>query len=170
MIIRRGLAAFIDYSCIILYAMLLLGIAILVGLPDVVLPPVAGQLLGMLTLTIPAVTCFILWERGPYKATPGKRIMGLMVVSDKPLQHTTGVILRNMMKFLPWEIAHGGLHWLFYYDRMGVNIPSWVMVLLIVPQVIVFVYLLSILLEKNGRSLYDRWSDTRVIRKANAIR
>ncbi|SDF74431.1 RDD family protein [Chitinophaga filiformis] len=169
MIIRRGLAAFIDYSCIILYAMLLLGIAVLVGLPDVVLPPVAGQLLGVLTLTIPAVTCFILWEKGPYKATPGKRIMGLIVVCDKPLQRTPGVIFRNMMKFLPWEIAHAGLHWLFYYERMGVNIPSWVMVLLIMPQVIVFVYLLSILLDRNGRSLYDRWSDTRVIYKANAV-
>jgi uncharacterized RDD family membrane protein YckC len=169
LIIRRGLAAFIDYSFIILYALLLFGIATLVGLADAALPPLAGQLLGMLSLTIPAVTCFIIWEKGPYRATPGKRIMGLVVVSDDPVKHTSDVIRRNILKFMPWEIAHTGLHWLFYYDRMRTDIPLWVMILLIVPQLIVFVYLLSILLEKNGRSLYDRWSDTRVMYKADLV-
>lgn len=165
MIIRRGLAAFIDYSCIILYALLLLGIAMLLQLQDIVLSPLAGQLLGIFTLTIPVVTCFILWEKSPYRGTPGKRIAGLMVLSNDPSKRTTGVILRNVIKFLPWEIAHTGVHWLLYYNRIGVDIPSWVMVLLIVPQVMLFVYLLSIPLDKKGRSVYDRCSGTRVVYK-----
>jgi uncharacterized RDD family membrane protein YckC len=112
----RRMAAFgIDYGVILVY----LGLLILVGVlgrtvgavpADIATP--TGRVLAQLTifalLTVPVTAWFAGWEATPRGATPGKRLLGLRVL-------TTGgdrvawpqSLLRTAVKFtVPWELAH----------------------------------------------------------------
>jgi uncharacterized RDD family membrane protein YckC len=106
---KRLTAAFIDLGGIILYALVLLGVSLIsfsiIGYTPK-LSVINPHLLGFLTLTLPIMIYFIVSE---FKVggTPGKRFTGLKVVSfnSQPLT-LTQVIIRNIIKFLPWEFAH----------------------------------------------------------------
>jgi uncharacterized RDD family membrane protein YckC len=112
----RRVAAFgVDYGFIVVY----LGFLALVGalgrtagvLPGDVATPagrVVAQLVGFAVLTLPVTAWFAGWEATPGGATPGKRLLGLRVL-------TTGhdglspprSLLRTALKItVPWELAH----------------------------------------------------------------
>ena len=112
---RRVVAFGADYGVIVPY----LGFLTLVGVlgraagvvpTDVATPRgrVAAQLVAFAVLTAPVTLWFAGWEATPDGATPGKRLLGLRVL-------TTGgdrlawkrSLLRTALKFtLPWELAH----------------------------------------------------------------
>lgn len=162
LIFKRILAWIIDWVLIILYACLLFGTMMILASLGIVkleeLHPVQGQLIGFLTLTLPVVLYFILFEIGRSHATPGKRAMKIEVIGT-PL--TTGqIILRNVIKFLPWELAHAGILWINYINSP--ETPLWIWFLLIGPQVVVIVYFMTMVATKGSRSLYDLLAKTRV--------
>jgi len=68
----------------------------------------------------------------------------------------------NILKFLPWEIAHIGVHWIVYYSNTGTDIPIWVYALLILPQIVVFGYFISLIIYKGEYSFYDKIANTKV--------
>ena len=100
-------------------------------------------------------------EGSKSSATLGKRIMKISIVSKDTIS-SGNVLLRNLLKFLPWEIAHFGVHWLHYYDLNNIKPPLWLWFVLIIPQVVVFIYFLSIFLCKGESSIYDHLSNTRI--------
>lgn len=156
--IKRLLAFCVDYLILSVYGLLLFIIVWHTGLASFIDTPWMAQLVGFTCLTLPVFLYFVLFESSARKATLGKSIFHLIVKSD-----TTGAIIkRNILKFLPWEIAHTGIHWLFYYNRLGQEPPYWVFVLLICPQIMACFYVLKIFQTKGNKSWYDIWAETKV--------
>ena len=166
MIVKKRLFAFfIDYFIIIIYALTLWFISSMVMKYFKISPenshPVFSQLIGFLTLTLPVFTYFFLSEKGSKKATVGKRKLNLYIDNSNS-KWKNGIFIRNIFKFLPWEIAHTGVHWVMYYSGNAIQTPQWVWVALIIPQVILIFYLTSIFYYKGESSVYDMIAGTRI--------
>jgi uncharacterized RDD family membrane protein YckC len=161
LILKRFLAWMVDWVVIMVYACTLFGVMMLLISLNVVtigaVHPVKGQLIGFFTLTLPVVLYCILMESSSRHATVGKRIMKITVSSEAG---TSKIVLRNIIKFLPWEFAHAGVLWI---NHVGDAEPSmWIWALLIIPQILVVMYLISIVYTKGTRSLYDSISGTHI--------
>lgn len=152
LIINRVLAFALDYILISCYASILFLVVTGIGVDN--LSPLEGQLMGFVTLTLPVFLYFYWMERSSRAATLGKRIMQISV------QPTNGkrkrIFIRNFLKFLPWEIAHVGVHWIVYYSNIEQTAPLWIWIVLILPQVVVFGYFVSILSYRGQSSIYDQ--------------
>jgi len=161
-LIHRIFAWTIDFGIIVLYAVLLFIVtSLFFDFRQVDLNPYFGQLIGFLTMTFPVFTYSYLTEKSKWKATLGKRILNLKVLTSGN-RTTKSVLLRNVLKYLPWELAHTGVHWIIYFEKVGIETPIWTWVILIVPQIMVFIYFVTIILSKGQDSIYDKISGTRL--------
>jgi uncharacterized RDD family membrane protein YckC len=125
---------------------------------------VSGQLIGFATLTLPVILYFTLSENSRYAGTPGKRRFKLQVVSAQSQKAGLGhLLLRNCLKFLPWELAHFFIYRLFHFNRQGIEPPDWVLAGLIAAQVLAIIYFACLVFSKGNRSIYEWASGTRVI-------
>lgn len=164
--LRRISAFMIDFLLIVLYAAFLY-LIMMVFFPDFVenqtgSTPVKMQIVGFITLTLPVFLYAYLTEKSPREATIGKRWMKLMVVSANPSKPRK-IFLRNLLKYLPWEMAHTGVHWLFFNGNDKADLPIWVWMMLATPQVIVLLFFITIVIYKGQSSFYDRIANTRII-------
>lgn len=157
--IKRILAFAIDYLIIALYAALLFGISSALDLEHKL--PINGQLLGLLTLTIPVFLYFFLMEKGKARATVGKKLMKVQVRVESG-NITQSILMRNLLKFLPWEIAHTGVHQIVSSNALGQDVSLSVWIALILPQIIIIGYLFSIAMSNGESSFYDKVAHTRV--------
>ena len=111
-IFRRLIAYGIDIMIIGGYAVLLFKVTTEIQLTydisTIGMSPLEAQLVGLLTLTIPAFLYLILSEKSSKGATIGKRLMALRVVVKDEQQRTKSILIRNAFKLVPWEIAHFG--------------------------------------------------------------
>ena len=163
---RRVKAFLIDYVLLLLYASLLFLVTwALNGGELQPMTPLKGQLIGFFTLTLPLFLYFTLLEGGARNATIGKRVMSISVRNKEggrpALQQ---VVIRNLVKFLPWEIAHTFVHQLFHYLRTGQEVPLGIGVGLVVPQAVVLLYIITPLWQSQKQSIYDRVAKTIVYR------
>jgi len=167
MVLKRIFAFLIDYLFIALYAGILFLIvytAIKLFDLNINVSPIIGQLIGLISLTLPIVLYFVIMENKSKQGTIGKNIMKIKVTDENnQTASLKKIIIRNIIKFLPWEIAHLGIHWTIYFSNKSIEQPVWIWLVLIIPQVTVVVYLLSIVTDKNNRGIYDRISRTRVV-------
>ena len=69
-------------------------------------------------------------------------------------------------KFLPWVIAHYFIYQLFYFTRNLIEVPSWVLFGLIFSIILDVIYLFLMVFNKQNRSLYEVFSNTKVIIKS----
>lgn len=146
LLIKRGVAFGIDYLIIAIYIALLIGITSLIKPENI--NPIKGQFIGFITLTLPVFLYFYLTERSTYKGTIGKRIMNISVIINQEGSNRP-ILVKNILKFLPWEIAHIGVQWIVYYSKMEVDPPNWVWAALILPQIIVIGYIISLVVYKG---------------------
>lgn len=127
--------------------------------------PVWSQVIGFMALTLPVFLYFVLFERSSRQATPGKRLLNLKVVSSEygkaPIYC---LVIRNGIKFLPWEIAHGAVHWTNYYAKQGFEVPVFLFLINAAALILAFVFVVLIFVKKDNRTLYETWSGTRVIK------
>lgn len=156
---RRILAFLVDYVVIVLYASILYAITMTIDPPK--MSPYLGAIIGFLSLTLPVFLYFYLSEKSNSKGTLGKRFMRIAVNSYSQNQNKS-ILIRNLFKFLPWEMAHYGVHWLVYLSSSVVAIPNWVWVTLVLPQLTVLAYLISIIISQGRRSLYDQLAGTQI--------
>ncbi len=157
MIVKRVIAGIIDYLVILVYAFLLLLATIsLFSVSDFSLSPIEGQLIGFLSLTLPVYLFHCLMEKSVRKATLGKRFMKLRVEGEH-------IWLRNALKFLPWELAHTGVHWLIYFENQEIEPTLWAWLFPIGAQLLALIFYVSILLTKGSSSVYDKWAKTKVV-------
>jgi uncharacterized RDD family membrane protein YckC len=169
LIFKRILAFMIDCVVIVVYAAILFAVTMILSQAGMVtlgsVHPVTGQLIGFCTLTLPVILYCIIFEAGQRHATIGKRILKIEVTAD---EITTGqIIVRNIIKFLPWECAHAGVLWINYIKTP--DTPLWIWFLLIVPQIAVVAYTMSVVAAKGSRSLYDMIAGTRVRQVVNHL-
>lgn len=124
--------------------------------------PYIGQLIGFMTLTLPVVTYSYLTVKSNWKGTIGKKLRKLIVLTDQN-KSTNNVLLRNILKYLPWELAHSGVHWIIYYTSNGIEIPLWTWIIIIIPQIVAVIYLIRIVISKGRSSIYDNISNTKIV-------
>ena len=160
LILKRILAFGLDYLILVSYGMVLFGVTTTIGVAS--LTPLEGQLVGFISLTLPVFLYFYLMEKSRLAATLGKRVMNISV-QTLIANNSQRILFRNILKFLPWEIAHLGVHWIIYYSTIDKAPPVWVWVALILPQVIVLGYILSIVLYSGESSFYDRIANTKIV-------
>jgi len=107
---QRAAAYAIDYLVIALYAVLLAAVTLALGFGGD-FSKSAGYALALATLTGPVVLVFTGLET-LLGATPGKAVTSLTVQRANGGQPGFGrALVRNLIKFAPWEIAHAGI-WL----------------------------------------------------------
>ncbi len=129
--------------------------------------PWTAQGIGFITMTLPVTLYFGLWESSRWRASLGKRIVGLVVSRQAGGRLSFGrAVLRNAIKFVPWESGHtvaqqaafagdgGFLAWVWGPAVVAVVVPLWWLVTLIA----------------TGRTPYDRWVGARVVHSATPRR
>ena len=168
MILKRIYAILIDYLVIIGYMLILSSFTFmfssLFNLYLQINNPWLGELIGFCTLTLPVILYFVFSENSHYRGTIGKRFLGLKVVSNSSqVANFYQLVVRNSIKFLPWEMAHFFVYQLFYFMNSGSVVPSWILNGLIFSQVIAMIYLLFIIFNKQNRTVYELISDSKVV-------
>jgi len=169
-LMRRLIAYLLDLIPLYLWAIILFAASM--GLNNII--PFHGRmaesyvlrhLISFLTLSLPVLLWFWWWESGSYQATPGKRLMRIRVqVVDDRRAIWRSVLLRNLLKFLPWEVVHLTLHIYPDFFTTG-DMPAIALISgLVLPQAIVLAFLGIVLIRPDRRSPYDLASGTRVVR------
>ncbi|OJJ21116.1 hypothetical protein BKI52_11145 [marine bacterium AO1-C] len=166
--LKRTLAYFIDCSIAFSAIMLILQWAILsnirgaLGLTDAWFRDgVNVELYVLTTISLPVWIYFIYFDSKKSKGTFGKRIMKLAVQDAQQQRISVGKSLaRVALKLAPWEIIHLGLMLptpIHYQEEPEIGVVT-------ILGIVLFVGLaLSILLNANQQSLYDRLTGTQVI-------
>lgn len=168
----RRLAAFaVDYAVLSVYLAALTLVAVGLGTGPGSLPtrafsdPLRAQLVGMAVLTLPVVLYFTVGEASSWRATPGKRVLGLRVVDvDGGRLPWTRALLRTALKFVPWEVAHTCLWRIPGWPAEVEAVPVGVIAGLVAVWLLVGWYVAAALRSDARRTPYDRAAAARVVR------
>lgn len=168
--LRRAWAFALDYLVIAAYGLALAGLSFLLkdtalarGVVSFATTPATRQLLGFLVLTLPVILYFAFCESSTGRATWGKRVAGLEVVGlFEPRLSRPRTLVRALVKFLPWELAHGCL-WRIEGWPMEPRQPTpTILAGLALSWLLVIVWIVSIFVAR-GRTPYDRAAGSRVL-------
>jgi uncharacterized RDD family membrane protein YckC len=170
----RLLALLVDYG-------LILGYMAVLALTTLALYAITGelfdwlslgttiaQLLGFLLLVLPVGVYLYVGEASTRQATVGKRVLGLQVVNaaDRGRPTRIGIVIRTVVKLLPWEIAHFAVWNIFSISATGDSaFPIWLLATVTAANLLPFIYIATIALQKDGRGPHDLAAGTRVIVK-----
>lgn len=164
---RRLLAALIDYAIVIGWVAILLGgtLAVdfvafggVVNLFDTI--GIGGsEAVAFASLTLPVGVYLWATEAGGRNATVGKRAMGLRVLSTNgSAPSAAAVLLRTIVKLLPWEFAHFFVFQVTYYSlHLGRpdSAPAWVIAGLVAANLIPLGYVGCVILTPSRRGPHD---------------
>jgi uncharacterized RDD family membrane protein YckC len=163
---RRVVASGVDYGSIVLC----LGVLTVVGVFSFAIAAVTttvatptGRVLAQLVifavLTVPVTVWLAGWEASPGGATPGKRLLGLRVLTVSGDRLTwPRSLLRTALKFtVPWELAHTA--WWNLLLRSGDHGAVLDRLLLSLVCAAIAVYLVSLFVGSR-RAPYDRVTGT----------
>lgn len=171
--VRRWLAFGVDYVFLAAYVGLLLVVTFAVDpqVADRNWPPLQGQIVGVISLTLPVILYFTFCEASPWRATPGKLLLGLAVV------HHTGrrlgirrAFVRSLLKFLPWEMAHTALWRLPGWPRPAGSLPLWAWIVFGFVWLLLVAYVVSPFFNPQRRALYDQLAGAAVVMRSRAGR
>jgi uncharacterized RDD family membrane protein YckC len=127
--------------------------------------PISAELLGILLLTGPVVLYFALTEASAWQATLGKRAVGIVVVGPGGKRLTVGrAVGREGVRFLPWEMSHA-LIWRAVFSPQRNSLTALETAGFAVVYLLVFAYLVSLFVDSQHRTVYDRLAGSRVMRK-----
>jgi uncharacterized RDD family membrane protein YckC len=125
--------------------------------------PSTAQFTDSLLFDIPVMLYFALFESSEWQATPGKRRVGLRVVTESGQRIGRPRALgRIILKFLPWEIAHTSIWhtpgWPQHAQPTQLNLIGYLAV-----YALLGVYIVTLLTSRTRQTLYDRLTQTRVV-------
>lgn len=165
---KRALAYIID--CTICYAavMLIIQWAILSNIRESIgitnewfKSSLNMELYVLISISLPVWAYFTYFDSNKSKGTFGKRILKLSVYNTNHQKMGLGKSFqRTFLKLLPWEIAHLGV--IFPTPMYFENEPT-LRILTFIGMLLFIIYMSSILLNKNGQSIYDKMIGTKVI-------
>lgn len=163
---KRLFSLIMDYLIIATYALSLFGITVFVSsvlmkeIPQ--LNELQGNLISFFSLVFPAYLYFAISEAGIKHASFGKRISGIYVISTSGSLKIWQIVVRNILKLLPWQIAHMAI-----LNVVANNSePTFFFY-----SCIVFVYAFSLLnivfmiFRKDRRALHDLMSHTSIVKR-----
>jgi uncharacterized RDD family membrane protein YckC len=165
-VVRRLLAFAVDWFVMVLWGGVIFGAVMITTSGN--LPqwenPWHAQGIGFLTMTIPVILYFAVSESSAMRASLGKRVLGLVVSRETGGRLPFGyVLLRNVVKFTPWEFGHTVAHQAAFSGEEG--FPAWVWG----PATIALggpVWWLVAMIG-TGQTPYDRWALARVVRSTD---
>jgi len=172
------LAFAVDYLVIAAYLVVLL-VASLAIMASNLVPAWAtlwssawsAELTQSVLLTLPVVFYFALFESSPGGATLGKRALRIRVrAADGQRLGLDRALLRSVVKFLPWELAHFTIWHLVYATASHRNPPTWTALTLATVYLLVALFLVTLFVGRSHRTMYDRFAGSRVDLVANATR
>jgi uncharacterized RDD family membrane protein YckC len=127
--------------------------------------PASAELLGFLTLTLPVVLYFAILESSRWQATLGKRALGLVVAGASGPLPIGRALLREALRFLPWELSHA-LIWRIALAPDRQSFPAWASWGIAAVYVLVIAYLVTLFAGSQHRTVYDRIAGSYVLRRA----
>lgn len=157
-----------DYLVISVYIAFLVAVSLLIQSvnPRILLPlfgnPLSGQLSGFVLITLPVTLYFAISESSSHQATWGKRWQAIKVVQNNGERLSRMRALgRTALKFIPWELSH-----ICIWQMSDTNQESDPVILIgfILVWILVGIYLLTLLLSSKKQTLYDKITNTLVIR------
>lgn len=162
-LLLRAQAFFIDYIFISLYMGALFGLAAWLNntAPELQAAwfsaPGPAQRAGFVAITLPVTLYFTFMEASRGRGTIGKRRVRLRVgTATGGRLSWLHALVRNALKFLPWELAHVGV---WHVTLVEAPASAWtygfVGVLLLVTANVV-----SMATDPDARTLYDRIAGT----------
>jgi uncharacterized RDD family membrane protein YckC len=117
-------------------------------------------------LVLPVGIYLFATESSRRQATVGKRVLRMRVVAlDGSRASGWRILVRTIVKLLPWELAHFFVwHTVDIASRGGaVEFPVWLTVGLVVADVLPVIYILVVLLQRDRRGPHDLIAGTRVV-------
>lgn len=119
-----------------------------------------------LTMVVPVFLYSIIMEAGKKHATLGKYKMKTEVatVHSKTIQ-LWQIVVRNILKFLPWQFAHMMIFRVFALDW---EFPPLWMSMFIFANMLPFVWIAVVIFRKDHRGIHDLFSKTVVINANSA--
>ncbi|WP_164669796.1 RDD family protein [Virgibacillus doumboii] len=160
---KRLAALFIDYLLIVIYALILVGAAIIFyniffdGIPDT--GRVTEELISFFALVFPVFLYFVITESSQKRASFGKRKMRIGVGSfNGNSLSLVQVILRNVIKLLPWQAAHS---FIFYgmHNHWEISAFTWIIVGVLCYGLPIISFLL-LCFRKDHRVIHDLLANT----------
>jgi uncharacterized RDD family membrane protein YckC len=151
---RRFLALILDFIVIVCYGAVLFGVSMLVyntvlgGIPSF---NEFQMNLVSLTLIVPVVLYSIITESSGKHATLGKRKMKIKVASTSGQVRLRQIVVRNIIKFLPWQLAHMAI---FHGFALQWELSPFWSALLIISTLLPVLWILF-LFRKDRRGLHD---------------
>lgn len=141
-----------------------LGIGISTGIRDFLAQPLVADLLTFFTVLLPVVLYFTFTESSPRQASWGKRRTGIRVVDAGGSRLSRrAALVRSLVKFLPWQLAHSSIYHIPGWPLNPGEIPWYSAVGLVLTWALVIAYLLTLLLGKTHRTPYDWLAGSRVV-------
>lgn len=158
-IITRFKALFYDWLFICGYLIILfifsfiLYFLILDGIPE--FTNLEAQLIASFTSVIPIIIIFSLMEGIKYSSF-GKRIMNLKIIyKSHPLK---GAFIRNIFKFLPWQLGH-----MSTINGIYTNFNFLSIIFFSLSILLTILYVLMMIIRKDNRHLADIIAGSKVI-------
>jgi uncharacterized RDD family membrane protein YckC len=171
--LRLRVAAFLlDYLVIVAYIIVLIVVSVLLGFgplrqtfQGLFANPNSSEISAFLLLVLPVILYFALFESSSWQATPGKRKLGLRVTDTHGERLSVArSLVRSLIKFLPWELAHACLWRIPGWPFNPQTPPPIITVGLILVWVIAAVYVISLLMSKKHQTFYDMIAGSYVVR------
>lgn len=123
--------------------------------------PWKAQLVGLLLMTVPFTLYHAICESSRWRASLGKRVCGLVVVRETgEALSFRAALVRNAIKFIPWELGHTVAHQAACSGERGLELWTWCFAVVAFAGPLWWV----VAIFRTGRSPYDRWSGARVSR------
>jgi uncharacterized RDD family membrane protein YckC len=169
---RRIAAWLLDYVLIAAYLVLLAAVSVglrvspvQAGFDSAMSQPLTAELIGFSLLTLPVVLYFALSEGSPLRATLGKRALRLAVVDLNGCKLSRWrALLREAIRFLPWELSHA-LLWRVALSPDHGSISFWVPAGFVVVYALVLLFVFTLFIGSQHRTVYDRLAGSMVIRR-----
>jgi hypothetical protein len=166
----RLLAFMADYLFIALYLLVLVGAGALIRITPLgadfgalFANPASAEVTSFMLLVLPVLLYFALMESSRWQATIGKRVVGLRVMTmGGGRVGFPRALLRNVLKLIPWELAHACLWRIPGWPLNPQEPPIWVNLGLVLVWVVVAVYAIGLAISKTGQTPYDHLAGARV--------
>jgi uncharacterized RDD family membrane protein YckC len=168
---RRIGALLIDYALILGWIAVVAGVSALIAAVSggyanwLDLGTAVAELLGFVVLVLPVGVYLFLCERSARQATVGKRVLGLRVVAVDGSRASAGrILVRTVVKLLPWEVAHFFVWQTVDAVSRGGEFAAWLLAGLVVADLLPVVYVLVVAFQRDRRGPHDLVAGTRVVR------